>query len=197
MNRPFAMLSLTLLTLVGSAEASGSRRGPRPSGHPHQWFHVSAAPLPKEVRGDLCATNERAEKDAYKKLNIEVKTWLAEAGVNPSWNPPQKLVSRMVIGQAVYEPVKVEDLEVIRATITADFSETRKREFLEIYKRQAGARHVILFGGGLAVLLVSLAAVSGYIRADEATKGYYTKRLQLLAAAGVGAAGVVVYRVLT
>ena len=39
-----------------------------------------------------------------------------------------------------------------------------------------------------------LGAVSGYIRADEATKGYYTRRLRMLAAAGVGAAGVILYR---
>ena len=49
-------------------------------------------------------------------------------------------------------------------------------------------------GGALAFVLICLAAVSGYIRADEATKGYYTNRLRMLAAAGVGAAGVVIYR---
>ena len=35
-----------------------------------------------------------------------------------------------------------------------------------------------------------------YIRADEATRGYYTIRLRLVAAAAVGAAGVVIYRML-
>ena len=33
------------------------------------------------------------------------------------------------------------------------------------------------------------AAVSRYIRADEATKGYYTNRLRMLAAVGKGACG--------
>ena len=45
-----------------------------------------------------------------------------------------------------------------------------------------------------AFVLICLAAVSGYIRTDEATKGYYTNRLRMLAAAGVGAAGVVIYQ---
>ena len=49
-------------------------------------------------------------------------------------------------------------------------------------------------GGALAFVLICLGAVSGYIRADEATKGYYTNRLRMLAAAGVGAAGVVIYQ---
>ncbi len=51
-------------------------------------------------------------------------------------------------------------------------------------------------GGGLALALVGLAVLSGYIKADEATKGYYTNRLRLAAAAGLGAAGVVAYRFL-
>lgn len=198
MNRPFAMItmvSLMLGTLVGSADASKSRRPPKPPG-PARWFHVNI-PMPREIHSDLCATDERAEKDAMKKLTGEVRNWLAESGVKQSWAPPEKLVNRMVIGQATYEPVKVEDLDVVRATITADFSEARKREFLEIYRREAGARRLVLFGGGLAVVLIGLASLSTYIRADEATKGYYTKRLQILAAAGVGAAGVVVYRALS
>ena len=49
-------------------------------------------------------------------------------------------------------------------------------------------------GGALGFVLICLAAVSGYIRADEATKGYYTNRLRMLAAAGVGAAGVILYK---
>ena len=44
-------------------------------------------------------------------------------------------------------------------------------------------------GGGLAVALAGLAVLTGYIRTDEATKGYYTNRLRLAAAAGLGAAG--------
>jgi hypothetical protein len=38
--------------------------------------------------------------------------------------------------------------------------------------------------------------MSGYIRADEATRGYYTNRLRLAAVAGLGVAGVAAYRFL-
>jgi hypothetical protein len=41
-----------------------------------------------------------------------------------------------------------------------------------------------------------LGALSSYIRADEATRGYYTNRLRMLAAAGVGAAGVIIYQMM-
>jgi hypothetical protein len=198
MNRPLAILSMATVafaSLIGSTEASGTRHRPKPD-RPLALFNV-AIPEPKEVRGDLCATNARAEADARKKLTTEVKSWLAEAGVDPKWNPPKKLVDRMIIGQPALEPVKVADLDVIRATITADFSEARKHQLVNAYNRQLGGRRLVFLGGGLAVILASLAAVSSYIRADEATKGYYTNRLRLLAAAGVGAAGVLVYRSLS
>ena len=58
-------------------------------------------------------------------------------------------------------------------------------------------RRLVKLGGSLGFILICLAAISGYIRADEATKGYYTNRLRLLAAAGVGAGGVLVYQMVT
>ena len=198
MNRPLAILTMATLafaSLIGSTEASGPRHHGR-HGRPPAMINLQI-PQPREIRGDLCATNARAVVDARKKLTSEVKSWLAESGIDPKWNPPTKLVDRMVIGQPVLEPVKVADLEVIRATITADFSEARKHQLLDAHNRQIGGRRLVFLGGGLAVLLAGLASLSSYIRADEATKGYYTKRLRLLAVAGVGAAGVLVYRSLS
>lgn len=197
MNRLFAfasMLGVSMVVLAGPAEASR----PRPGRPPRvQRVTLVTAPVTREIAGNLCATTERAEVDARKQLSATVRDWLADSGVDREWAPPAKLVDRMVIGRPSFEPVKVKELDVVRATLTADFSEGRKREFLEVYRRHTGGRRLAILGGGLLVVLAGLAAVSGYIRADDATKGYYTNRLRLLAAAGVGAAGVAVYRILT
>jgi hypothetical protein len=67
---------------------------------------------------------------------------------------------------------------------------------VKVYNQQLVRRRLFHLGGSLGFILICLAAVSGYIRADEATKGYYTNRLRMLAAAGVGAAGVVIYQML-
>jgi transposase len=48
----------------------------------------------------------------------------------------------------------------------------------------------------MGFVLTCLAAFAGYIRADEATRGYYTNWLRALAAAGVGASGVLIYQLL-
>jgi hypothetical protein len=45
----------------------------------------------------------------------------------------------------------------------------------------------------LAVLVLILAAVAGYIRADEWTRGYYTGRLRVLAVGAVAAGAAAVW----
>ena len=83
---------------------------------------------------------------------------------------------------------------VYEAELRVDVSPERKARLVAVYQRQLVHQRLVLLGGTLAFFLTCLAAVSGYIRADEATKGYYTNRLRLLAAAGVGASGVLIYQ---
>jgi hypothetical protein len=78
--------------------------------------------------------------------------------------------------------------------LRVDVSPERRSDFVAAYHRHFVHGRLVLLGGTLAFLLTCLAAISGYIRADEATKGYYTNKLRLLAAAGVGAAGVLIYQ---
>jgi len=207
MNRHIAILTLTCLTLAASAGPADAsrpaqlRRGTVAANGRTLRFGMHPPLVTREVTGDRCANTARAEADARRQLQVEVKKWLAEAGVDPSWVPPKAILNSMVLGRPDFTPEIIHDLDtdlsLVRATITADFSEHRRAELLKVYHRQVGGRRLVYLGGGLTLLLVSLAAVSGYIRADEATKGYYTNRLRLIAAAGVGAAGVVVYRILT
>ena len=60
---------------------------------------------------------------------------------------------------------------------------------VKAYHRELVEHRLASLGGALAFVLIGLAAISGYIRADEATKGYYTRRLQMLAAAASGRRG--------
>ena len=78
-----------------------------------------------------------------------------------------------------------------------DTTPERRAQLVKLYNHELVGRRLINLGGSLAFILMCLAAVSGYIRADEATKGYYTNRLRMLAAAGVGAGGVLIYQMVT
>jgi hypothetical protein len=80
------------------------------------------------------------------------------------------------------------------AEVTYDASPQHRAELVAVYDRELIQHRLACLGGALAFVLICLAAISGYIRADEATKGYYTNRLRMLAAAGVGAAGVIIYQ---
>ena len=208
MNRLFATFSLACLATAVAAAPAWAKKPPRPPRPPHHSDHIKARALSacdamidratiREVKSDLCASTTRAAADARHHLDAEVKTWLAEEGVAPSWTAPAALVDRMIAGQITFEPVQVKELSVIRATLPAEFSAQTKRPILAVYHRQVGGRRLAILGGMLAFVLSLLAAFAGYVRADEATRGYYTGRLRLLAAAGVGAAGVVVYQILT
>jgi hypothetical protein len=84
-----------------------------------------------------------------------------------------------------------------RAGQQVDFSPQRKARIIETYRKDLATQRMQRMGGGLALALGLLAVMSGYIRADEATRGYYTNHLRLAAVAGLGVAGVAAYRFLS
>jgi len=154
---------------------------------------------PKETRlltGLISATEQRAKEEAHKQLEKEVTDWLELSGVPRSWKPSTQQIDAMIVETTV-EPVIKDYGTLFVAKLRLDASPERRAIFTESYKRQLVHRRMVLLGGTLGFVLVCLGAISGYIRTDEVTKGYYTKRLRLLAAGGVGAAGVLIYQMLT
>ncbi len=147
------------------------------------------------VVGRLSATDDRARDDARRQLEVRVADWLAP-DVPASWKTPKPMLDSLVKRVEV-KPVEKELGTLYEATMLADFSPSRRAAIVDTYHRELVARRLTVLGGVLAFILACLAVLAGYIRADEATKGYYTNRLRLVSAAGVGAAGVVIYELLT
>ncbi len=167
--------------------------------------------------GRLSASEERAKADLRKTVNHELADWLA-ADIPMTWTPPAKLVNRMVLGTYVqtatwsFGPrqgdvtpglppaakVAVPELDepqiMYRAGQRLDFSAVRRAEFVESYHRDVASTRMRRSGGLIAVVLTLLALTSLYVRADEATKGYYTNRLRVLATVGLGVASAAAYR---
>ena len=144
------------------------------------------------VTGQISATVERAVADARHQLNDRLKQWL-DPEVPGSWSPPARLVDAMIMGEPSIKQIQKDYGELFEATLSVDTSSARRNALIEVYNSQLVEQRMASLGGALAFVLICLAAVSGYVRADEATKGYYTNRLRLLSAAGVGAAGVIIY----
>jgi hypothetical protein len=147
------------------------------------------------VKGRLSATKGRALADAHRQLRDNVASWL-DPEVPRSWVPPVRMLDAMVVQGPELKTVQKSYGELFEATLTVDASAQRRTALVAVYDRQLVERRLATLGATLVFILICLAAVSGYIRADEATKGYYTKRLRMLAAAGVGASGVIIYHMI-
>lgn len=149
------------------------------------------------VVGDFKTTPERAREDAEQRVRQTIQGWLAP-DVPTRWEPPTNLVQKAVVGEPVYRSLTRDYLDdpVQQAALKIDLSSESRARFVKAYQREQGTKRLTGLGAGLVFLLACLGIVSAYIRADEATKGYYTNRLRLLAAAGLGAAGAVLWRYL-
>ncbi|QEH38690.1 IgA FC receptor precursor [Aquisphaera giovannonii] len=144
------------------------------------------------VVGLVSVTEERAHAEARKKLEQEVSDWLESHDIPRSWTPPARLVEGM-IRESRISRIDKEYGTVYEVRIRPDFSPERMATLRQAYRDQLVRGRLVLLGSALAFVLTCLAALSGYIRADEATRGYYTNRLRMLTAVGVGAAGGAIY----
>jgi hypothetical protein len=147
-----------------------------------------------DVAGDISATPARATAEASRALRLAVVKWL-DPDVPSSWSCPQRLLDAMILDTRIEPHVKDYGTLYV-AALTVDSSPSRRALLVEAYNRELVVRRMFTLGGTLVFVLVCLAALSGYIRADEATKGYYTNRLRALTAAGVLGAGVIIYRMI-
>ncbi len=175
-----------------------ARRRPPP---PHQAKgkkirQVEATPSKTEalqsVSGRLSANPERARNDA----RIVLERLVAERmfpEIPRTWKVPPKLIDGM-IRDVVITPHERDYGTVYEATLKVDFSPQARTRILGAYHHEEVVKKLAVLGAVLAFVLACLAAISGYIKTDEATKGYYTNRLRMAAAAAVGAAAVGLYR---
>jgi hypothetical protein len=163
---------------------------------PARLATAARAPSPTRlVTGLISATEERAKAEARHKLQAEVVAWL-DPEVPGSWTPPARTLDAMVVETRI-DPVVKDYGTLYVAQLKVDASRERRAALVEVYHRELVGRRLATLGGTLAFILICLGAVSGYIRADEVTKGYYTNRLRMLAAAGIGAAGVIIYQMVS
>jgi len=156
---------------------------------------ASSAPVSSRshiVTGLISATEERAKAEARRKMQDMVVRWL-DPQVPASWTPPPRLLDALVLETRI-KPVVKDYGTLYVAELKFDDSPERRAQLVDVYNRELVERRLMTLGGTLVFVLICLGAVSGYIRTDEATKGYYTNRLRMLAAAGIGAAGVVIYQ---
>jgi hypothetical protein len=80
-----------------------------------------------------------------------------------------------------------------KVTLQVEVTDDFLARAAKLDREQRLAGRMADLGRVLAVLVLILAAVAGYIRADECTRGYYTGRLRALAVAAVAAGAAAVW----
>jgi hypothetical protein len=104
--------------------------------------------------------------------------------------PTRDWVRQRVVKDAKIVPGPEIDAVTPTVQLTLDLELTREawRELAEAERQVRVQDRMETMGRVVALLTVLLGAVAGYVRLDEATKGYYTGRLRLVALALVGVA---------
>src|SRR5262249_4057222 len=145
---------------------------PHPAPRVHRGGNVAAlppAPQTRTVVGLISATQERAKSEARRALEREVVRWL-DPQVPPSWSPPAPLLNALVLKTRT-DPAEKGSGTLSVAELKYDVSPNRRAELVEAYNRDLVQHRLAVLGATLAFILICLAAISSYIRADEATKG--------------------------
>lgn len=146
------------------------------------------------VTGRISATEARAKADARVQLIGVIRSRL-EDEIPQGWQIPGDLVESL-IQKTDIKTSQREFGTYYEATLTLDPNPEAFQRIAAAYQHEQVVKRLTLMGGGLGFVLLCLGTLTGYIKADEATKGYYTNRLRLASAAGVGAGGVLLYQML-
>jgi hypothetical protein len=152
-------------------------------------------------------TEELAVKEALGRAVAEVNDYLVRQNPRLRWRATEDFLrdSGLVMGRQVEGVVKIVDEPELQVRLAVEVGEPQYQQILRQdrkyqeeqrklraqQRKQQVLQRQLLLGKGLAGLIALLAAVAGYLRLDEMTKGYYTNWLRVAAVGFVGAVGAV------
>lgn len=207
---PMALLAVDRLStpIPSASEAQTARLAfdfPEPADQPHpadshqkaQPHIATAAETVQVISSDLMANEDRALANLRQQIDAAVADWLAEAGIPRTWQAPRPLVDRLILKRPQVVLAAQRDYgDLYQAEVPVAFQRATKARIVSAYRQDLRSQRLAQLGAVFAFILACLAILAGYIRTDEATRGYYTNHLRFLAAGALGAAGVVLYQFL-
>lgn len=146
-----------------------------------------------EVEG-FGKTAEAAREDALKQAREKVVEHLSQKYGSPVLLREDTL-QRMTqeVGPPKEEELPVSGL-VMKVTLTVQVKPEHVQEWQQQARELRMGERQRVAGLGLGGVVVLLLVVVGYLRLEDATKGYYTTWLRLAAASVLGLVGVCLYR---
>ncbi|TMQ32041.1 MAG: hypothetical protein E6K70_20740 [Planctomycetota bacterium] len=175
-----AMLVLLGLLLSGAGTHADQRKPAAPARSHPSW----------DVKG-YGDSRDDAEIEALKDARRQILAHLAEEGVFLVWEPSVNDIRGLVRDWKYMGKRWVEALgrEVDEVQLHVELAPQNYRKFLENDRQVRAQSRMKVLAKGLAGLVAILAAIAGYFRLEEATKGYYTAWLRLVTLGLVAAIG--------
>jgi hypothetical protein len=168
----------------------GANPAVKPYSSTHEVWHV--------VKDGWGKTGEDARRDALTKAYDQFLNEVRGMSPPVEWRPTADYLEtrlgnrlRWTDEPADTFPDPVGRMEHVKLTV--DITDQDRQEIRRLDQEVRREGRLLFLAKILAGVLVFLAAVAGYIRLDEWSKGYYTAWLRLGAASLVGAAGAAVW----
>ena len=181
----FASLVALILLVAGARAATEGAAVPKP--------RVSAGGDPKYPSWTITAwgkTVQDGEEVALDRAREEVEDYLARQNPPVHWKPSRHWIDKNLVKTKPHQESKRFDDPLlgdgVNVTLTLEVGPKQYREILENDREERVQQRELLLARILAGVVALLVAVVGYLRLDEATKGYYTLWLRLGALGLVG-----------
>jgi len=141
------------------------------------------------IESELWATPDEARRDVLERAVDRAARFAAESA--PRLRLPPDRPTWLVEDHMLREPIFFEEIDwtygpMYRAHLLLDLSPDAREVLLSHWHHELVQKRMNQVGGGLGFLLVCVATLLGYLRMDDATRGYYSR---WLAAGAVGVVG--------
>jgi hypothetical protein len=185
----FASLCVLILVVAGLRAGGGEKRPRREA----EIAMSGSARYPSWTITAYGVTPEKAEEVALNKASDQVRHYLAHLDPPVQWRPDGKWIDEnLVKTRTAPKQVASDDPLLDKAferTLQIEVGPKQYREIVEYDRQECMEQRQLLLARILAGVVALLVAAVGYLRLDEATKGYYTLWLRLAALGLVGAVG--------
>jgi hypothetical protein len=154
------------------------------------------------VSSELWAKPEEALADALQQATNVARDFVirTESGIGSDWGASSRLVQDRLVREEFVEKVDwsygPELGPVYRAYMLLELSPENRDLLVREWDQSIRQRRLGQIGGGFGFVVVCLLTVLGFLRLDDATRGYYTPWLMTGAGALVAGTGAALYTLL-
>jgi hypothetical protein len=137
------------------------------------------------VEGELYATPDDANNDALEKASRLARAYLAQSLGDKvhGWEVPAAYVNDATIAARFVEPVQRDYGTMYRTHLLMELTPEHRLDLEHLWRHQVVRARIGSAVGGLGLIVLVLATAAGYLKLDDATRGYYSGRLKLAALA--------------